>query len=97
MNRIESWIDAFRPANGPPPQNLRAFMGWCLSGAWPVLVLAALLSAGAGAMEAGTAYILGLVIDTVIAAGTDCACMMSKAALNEVSFGVSMVHDRAAT
>ena len=71
MNRIESWIDAFRPANGPPPQNLRAFMGWCLSGAWPVLVLAALLSAGAGAMEAGTAYILGLVIDTVIAAGAE--------------------------
>ena len=71
MNRIESWIDAFRPANGPPPQNLRAFMGWCLTGAWPVLVLAALLSAGAGAMEAGTAYILGLVIDTVIAAGAE--------------------------
>jgi ATP-binding cassette subfamily B protein len=40
-----------------------------LASAWPVLILAALLSAGAGAMEAGTAYILGLVIDAVVGTG----------------------------
>ncbi len=63
--KIETWIDAFRPANGAPPQTLRAFMGWCLSGAWPALGLAAFLTAAIGTLEAGTAYILGMVVDSV--------------------------------
>lgn len=46
-------------------------MRWCLSGSWSVLWLAAFLSALAGAMEAGTAYILGKVIDATISAGPD--------------------------
>ena len=71
MKKIDTWIEAFRPANGPPPRNLRAFIGWCLSGAWPVLLLAAGLSAFAGAMEAGTALILGLVIDAVVGSGAE--------------------------
>ncbi|MFW8593851.1 ABC transporter ATP-binding protein [Cribrihabitans neustonicus] len=66
---IGNLIDAFRPAEGPPPQHLGAFLRWCLSGAWPMLWVAALFSALAGGMEAGTAYILGLVIDTAIASG----------------------------
>ena len=64
---ISGWIDAFRPADGPPPQTLGAFMRWCLSGSWPAMWLAAGLSALAGGLEAGTAYILGLVIDATIA------------------------------
>ncbi|WP_281709083.1 ABC transporter ATP-binding protein [Phaeobacter italicus] len=64
-------IDAFQPAKGPPPDRLGGFLRWCLSGAWPMLALAALFSALAGAMEAGTAYILGMVIDTAIASGSD--------------------------
>ena len=64
-------IDAFQPAKGPPPGRLGGFLRWCLSGAWPMLALAALFSALAGAMEAGTAYILGMVIDTAIASGPD--------------------------
>ena len=64
---ISGWIDAFRPADGPPPQTLGAFMRWCLSGSWPAMWLAAALSALAGGLEAGTAYILGLVIDATIA------------------------------
>ncbi|MEN8894269.1 ABC transporter ATP-binding protein [Planktotalea arctica] len=71
MKKIDTWIEAFRPADGPPPRTLRAFLGWCLSGAWPVLIFAALLSAAAGAMEAGTAWILGMVIDTVVASGAE--------------------------
>ncbi|MEP1612927.1 MAG: ABC transporter ATP-binding protein [Roseobacter sp.] len=67
--KIYEWIDAFRPAEGPPPQTLGAFMRWCLSGAWPALFLAAFLSALAGAMEAGTALILGLVIDATATVG----------------------------
>jgi len=68
---ISGLIDAFRPADGPPPQRLGAFFGWCLSGAWPALGLAAFLSAGAGAMEAGTAWILGLVIDAATQGGPE--------------------------
>lgn len=68
---ISGWIDAFRPAEGPPPQTLGAFMRWCLSGSWPALWLAAFLSAAAGAMEAGTALILGKVIDATTTAGPD--------------------------
>ncbi|MDF1726794.1 MAG: ABC transporter ATP-binding protein [Sulfitobacter sp.] len=68
---VTNWINPFAAADGPPPQTLRAFMGWCLSGAWPVLFLAGFLSAAAGAMEAGTALILGLVIDATVASGPD--------------------------
>ena len=69
--KIGDWINAFAPAEGPPPQALGAFMRWCLSGAWPVLWLAAFFSALAGAMEAGTAYILGRVIDATVSSGPD--------------------------
>lgn len=66
---IGNWINPFRPVTGPPPQMLGAFMRWCLSGAWPVLWLAAGISALAGAMEAGTAWILGRVIDATVRSG----------------------------
>ena len=56
-------IDAFRPAEGPPPRTLGAFMMWCLSGAWGPLSLAAVLSAVAGTMEVVTAWFLGRVVD----------------------------------
>jgi ATP-binding cassette subfamily B protein len=69
--KIGNLIDAFQPAKGPPPTTLAAFLQWCLSGAWPMLVLAAAFSAIAGAMEAGTAYILGLVIDTALESGPE--------------------------
>ena len=67
--KVTSLIDAFRPAEGPPPQTLAAFMHWALRGAWPVLFLAAGLSALAGALEVVSAYILGRVVDA--AAATD--------------------------
>ena len=69
--KISDWINPFSAADGPPPQTLGAFMRWCLSGAWPVLWLAAFLSAAAGVMEAGTAWILGKVIDATVSAGPD--------------------------
>ena len=64
-------IDSFKPAEGPPPQALGAFMRWCLSGAWPAMWLAAGFSAVAGALEAGTALILGMVIDATVTLGPD--------------------------
>ena len=69
--KLGNLIDAFQPAKGPPPQTLSGFLRWALAGAWPMLILAAAISAFAGAMEAGTAYILGLVIDTALASGPE--------------------------
>jgi len=69
--KFETMIDAFKPADGPPPESLGAFLRWCLSGAWPALWVAAFFSALAGAMEAGTALILGLVIDGAVERGPD--------------------------
>ena len=69
--KIETMIDAFRQADGPPPQELGRFMRWCLSGAWPALALAAFCSAAAGGIEAGTALILGQVIDSAVVSGPE--------------------------
>jgi ATP-binding cassette subfamily B protein len=69
--KIETMIDAFERADGAPPETLGAFFRWCLSGAWPALWLAAFLSAAAGALEAGTALILGLVIDSAVSSTPD--------------------------
>ncbi len=69
--RPDTWFDAFQQADGPPPQTLGAFMRWCLSGSWHILIFAACCSAAAGAMEAGTAYILGAVIDHANANGPE--------------------------
>lgn len=67
LRRVLDWlgnlIDGFEPAQGPPPHTLFAFFRWALSGSWPVLWVAALFSAFAGAMEAVTALLLGAVID----------------------------------
>jgi ATP-binding cassette, subfamily B, bacterial len=69
--KISDWINPFRAAEGPPPRDLGGFMRWCLSGAWPALGLAFFFSAAAGAMEAGTAWILGRVIDAAASAGPE--------------------------
>ncbi|MGJ8556808.1 MAG: ABC transporter transmembrane domain-containing protein, partial [Sulfitobacter geojensis] len=71
LHKISDWINPFAKADGPPPQTLGAFIRWSLNGAWAVLFLAAFLSALAGAMEAGTAWILGRVIDASISAGPE--------------------------
>ncbi|WP_415184473.1 ABC transporter ATP-binding protein [Phaeovulum sp.] len=65
--KVTSMIDAFRPADGPPPQLLGAFFRWCLKGAWPALWLAGGLSALAGSMEVVSALLLGWVIDAALA------------------------------
>jgi ATP-binding cassette subfamily B protein len=69
--RLGSAIDAFRPAEGNPPQSLGAFMRWCLSGSWPMLVLAGVLSSLAGITEVVSALILGWVIDAAVSSGPE--------------------------
>ena len=67
---FERMIDAFRPADGPPPRTLGAFFRWALSGAWPGLTLAAFASALSGAAEVASATLLGMVVDAVAQSGT---------------------------
>ncbi len=69
LMRLGRLIDSFVPAEGPPPQALGAFFKWCLSGAWPMLWVAAGISAIAGATEVLSATILGWVIDAAVDRG----------------------------
>ncbi len=69
--RVADLINPFKNIETPPPQSLGAFIRWSLSGAWPMLFVAAFFSAIAGAMEAGTAWILGRVIDVATASGPE--------------------------
>ncbi|MDN5786113.1 ABC transporter ATP-binding protein [Pseudorhodobacter sp.] len=71
VTRIGGLIDAFRPADGAPPQTLGAFFSWCLKGSWPMLWIAGVLSSIAGAMEVIAALYLGWVIDAALASGPD--------------------------
>lgn len=88
---IGNWIDSFRPAKGAPPQTLGAFMRWCLDGSWPMLWLAAGFSALAGALEAGTALILGLVIDATVTLGADGFFSVSNYWLIAASLGFFLI------
>ncbi len=67
LTRLSRFIDAFRPAEGAPPQQLGAFFRWCLKGAWLPLWVAGAISAIAGSMEVVSALILGWVIDAALA------------------------------
>ena len=62
---LGSIIDAFRPADGPPPNRLLAFFKWCLSGAWGGLTLAGIASALGGVADVMAAVLLGWVIDAI--------------------------------
>ena len=61
-------IPAFEPATTPPPQKMLAFFRWAIKGAGWGVVWATFWSAAAGSMEAITATLLGLVIDTLTGA-----------------------------
>jgi ATP-binding cassette subfamily B protein len=66
LHRLGGLIDGFQPADGPPPDRLGPFIRWCLAGAWPVIILATILSAFAGVMEVGAAWLLGLLVDSTV-------------------------------
>ncbi|KIN74403.1 ABC transporter, transmembrane ATP-binding protein [Sulfitobacter guttiformis KCTC 32187] len=66
-------------------------MKWCLSGAWPALWLAAAFSALAGALEAGTALVLGWVIDATVSSGPDAFFDGSNTAIILASVGFFLV------
>ncbi len=69
LNWLAGLIDGFAPASGPPPRTLWPFIKWCLAGSWPMIWLATVFSGVAGTMEVVSAWLLGLIIDSVVAAG----------------------------
>jgi ATP-binding cassette, subfamily B, bacterial len=69
LGRLGGMIDSFAAADGPPPQVLGRFFGWCLEGSWRVLGIAAVMSAVAGTFEVVSALIIGRVIDGALATG----------------------------
>lgn len=69
MRWVSNLVDAFQPADGPPPRTLFAFFKWCLKGSMPWLWVAGILSAAAGTLEVLSALVLGAVIDLAVEEG----------------------------
>ena len=69
--RFARMIDAFRPADGPPPRSLLAFFVWCLRGTRKGLMVAAGSSALSGAADVVAAALLGMVVDSVAGASRE--------------------------
>lgn len=67
--RLAGLIDAFAPADTAPPRSLWRFMLWSVRGAWPVLLLAAAISALVGTTEVISALLMGWIIDAVVETG----------------------------
>ncbi|MEL7089176.1 MAG: ABC transporter transmembrane domain-containing protein, partial [Planctomycetota bacterium] len=71
MRRVSDYVPSFEPIDTPPPQTLWRFLAWCVSGAYPLLAVAAVVSVIAGAFEIGAAILLGQVIDRALEAGPE--------------------------
>ncbi len=69
--RLGTLIDAFQPADGPPPQRLGAFMNWGLKGSWGALGLSGAVSALSGTSEVVSALFIGWVVDAAINSGPE--------------------------
>ncbi len=67
--RLAGLIDAFQPAAAAPPRSLWAFILWSVTGAWPVLLVAGVISALVGTTEVISALLLGLIIDAAVETG----------------------------
>jgi ATP-binding cassette subfamily B protein len=58
-------VDPFAKAEGKPPSTPVAFFFWALRGAYPMMILASILSLLVGISEPFGAYILGQIIETL--------------------------------
>lgn len=59
-------IDHNARANGPPPQKLLPFIGWCLSGSWRAIGLSSLLNGTGGVIEVGMMMALGAAVQAAV-------------------------------
>ena len=64
--KISALIDPFRPADGPPPVSLMAFLNWGFRGSFKIILLGGLVSVLAGTLEVLSSLILGTVIDAAL-------------------------------
>ena len=64
-------IDPFRPAEGPPPDTILAFLRWAMRGSFRYQALGGAISALSGVLEVLAALILGAVIDRALADSPD--------------------------
>ncbi len=89
LMRLVEWLSGlivpFAKADGPPPQTLWPFIKWCLSGAWPIMIIAALMSGAAGLMEVAAAWFLGALIDSTT--GSNMGYLADNALLIAVYIG----------
>ncbi len=67
--RLARLIDGFAPADTAPPRSLLRFILWSVRGAWPVLLVATVISALVGSTEVISAMLMGQVIDAVVDSG----------------------------
>ncbi|MDO5527829.1 MAG: ABC transporter ATP-binding protein [Paracoccus sp. (in: a-proteobacteria)] len=67
--RLLGLIDAFRPAEGPPPQRLLPFFAWSLQGAGRGLTVAGAAAALGGIADVASAILLGMVVDAITGSG----------------------------
>lgn len=84
ITRLVVRFDPFRPVNSPPPQRLTGFVRWALKGCGGLLLLGIVFSAMGGTVDAIAAYLLGAIIDTVLA--SDPATVFSENAWLFVGF-----------
>ena len=96
IQKLGSLIDSQMEAAGPPPNTLLRFFNWALSGAWPVIALAAFVSALAGGTEVLAMYLLGQVVDIAASsqpigdsAGLLIAAVLLLMIMRPVLFGLS--------
>ena len=87
MTFADRLVSPFRPASGPPPHTLGSFMRWALADSWVGIAFASVFASIAGAMDALTALLLGMVIDSAIAAGPEAYFSSSNIVLILVAIG----------
>lgn len=66
IKNMSGLIDSRMEAPGPPPKTLARFFRWALSGAWRIIMLAAFVSALAGATEVLAMFLLGRIVDIAV-------------------------------
>lgn len=67
VTRLAGRFDPFQPVEGPPPRKLLGFVRWALKGCGGLLLLGLVFSALGGTLDAIAAFLLGRVVDTVLA------------------------------
>ncbi|MEO1550820.1 MAG: ABC transporter ATP-binding protein [Pseudomonadota bacterium] len=73
LKRLFRWfadqIEAFTPADGPPPKRMVPFLRWSLAGSYLQIALTLGMSIAVGLSEVAAAFLVGWTIDTAQATG----------------------------